>query len=860
MDHSPDGSETTISYPQRLVTLKPLYHLDFSAAPSAAPSPIKPVLLNEILDVSTQQALIIKDLLFALLGYEGHYVRYSERFQASLVLNRIRGPDFRVAAPLDISLKAVAKKLLRYGKYYLGLRAFAQIYDMQHFGRVNQRLCREIARCLAHFRQLVLSFEDAFYLNPHLSLSAMDNEIHSSCADALKHLYEIACAVHTETEARNPRFKTATDPRFDTFLSLIRSDINLGTSVSSDPNAFDVCKGGLVLKIVESRSVLYEGDMKACAFLSVLFEAISVDYVSLLNTWLAEGELSDLFLEFLVKKNDLPKNIFYSNVERYWEELYVIKVDGLIGQFLDREVQAKVLATGKFLNIFKRCIGSASLQDFPDDISNVACPEKITSLCAQDLNLKIVQFYDRANNLLLKLLFRGYHFSDMLSCLHETYLLCESSKTDTFLDKAIHDLSRNKRKVSTVTLIDTFNGVFSLGDPKQRHSKINQGPMTTRSSISSLLRTFQNFSIDSNNFYDLSEEIISIRSFDAADAVTGDEQASSAIKKLVSQSLRQQTIALASEQSSGDEPDKSSVIAAVNIDCELPFPINLMISENLIFEFQLIFKLQMIIRYASKLIDSSWRDVMYSTVWNYKHFSEPLRKLILRSRVLIFRMKSFVTELQNYVDHFVIEASFGELKATVNQYTASLEKPRPASRAPRSSSPFKDGGQPLTKHANKNNSIFDEKIKITLNQQASGGKFGPDAPHVDVHGLNQSIGTYLSNILRDSMITNSQLLGHIRVSLGLVTEFTGITSRLKKTFILTDAALLEAFARDYPGRFDNVEFNEEAVKNRIAGLNNVITKFWMEFNLSLQQFTQDLRSASTENASFGTLKDKLAVL
>lgn len=433
---------------------------------------------------------------------------------------------------------------------------------------------------------------------------------------------------------------------------------------------------------------------------------------------------------------------------------------------------------------------------------------------------------------------------------------------DLFFDKTLHELGKNKKHASTVTLTDTFNDVFGLGEAnlRNRGRNIHNTHMSTNSRISKLLRAFQKFSIDSNNFYDLSEEIISIRSFDAAHAVTGDEQASSAIKKLVSQSLKLQTATLASEQSTNTNPEKETVIAAVNIDCELPFPINLMVSENFVFEFQLIFKLQMILRYASKLVDSSWRDIMYSTVWNYKRFSEPLRKLILRSRVLIFRMKNFVTELQNYVDHFVIESNYSQLKETMVRFSSSLDKPRPVSRATRSSSPFKDAPQPLAKHANKNNSIFDEKIKITSNRQVSSAKFGSETTSDDIQGLGQSIGTYLSNILRDSMITNSQLLEHLRISLGIVTEFTSITSRLKKTFILTDAALLEAFARDYPGRFDNIEFNETVVNNRIAGLNNVITKFWTEFNISLQEFTQDLRVASTENASFMTLKDKLSVL
>ncbi|KAM9939714.1 hypothetical protein OXX80_000794 [Metschnikowia pulcherrima] len=870
MNQSPDGSDISSRPPHRLVTLRSSFHLDFSVRSDVHSSSIKPVSLSDIQDVSTQQALVIKDMLFALLGYEGHYVRHSERYSGDSLRDRIRGPDFKVAAPLDISLKTVTKKLLRYGKYYSGLRHFAQIYNMSHFGRVNQRLCCEIRRCLAQFRRLVLSFEHQFEHSDHFSLSVMDNEIQNSCGDRIRHLYEITCAIHAETEQRNLRFETSTsvssaisgdsagrDPRFDTFLDSVRTDISLGTNVSSDPNQFDVCKGGLVLQIVETRIAQFEGDMKAGKFLFDLFEAISLDYVASLNLWLAEGEVDDQFQEFLVKKNDLPKSIFYANVERYWDELYVVKTDGLISQFSGKDVQAKVLATGKYLNIFKRCIGTASLHDFPDKISTVPCPETITSLCAQDLHLKIFQFYDRANNLLLKLLFRGYHFKELLTCIHESYLLSDSSKTDSFLDITLHELGKSKTSVSTVTLIDTFNGIFSLGSENRSAPKTPESA-STHTSVANLLKTFQKFSIDTKSFYELSEEIISTRTFDAQTDFTGDEQASRAIRRLVSQSLKQQQVSSASDQSS-EASDKDHVVAAVNIDCELPFPLNLIVCEKHVFEYQLIFKLQMILRYVSKTADHARRDIMHSSVWNYKHFPSPVSKLVLRLRVLMFRMKSFVTELQNYLDHIVIDANFSSLKDVIEKISSSIDKPRPASRAARSSSPHKDI-QPLAKHANKNNSIFDEKIKFVANRQASAANFARDTNYDDIQGLGRSLETYLGNILRDSMITNTQLLEQLRHTLNLVSGFAKMTGRLKKTFISTEDALFQAFARDYPGQFENIVVNEETVRQRTMGLNNVITKFWTDFNSSLRSLSDGLKQASTETAAFTALTEKLAVL
>ena len=95
--------------------------------------------------------------------------------------------------------------------------------------------------------------------------------------------------------------------------------------------------------------------------------------------------------------------------------------------------------------------------------------------------------------------------------------------------------------------------------------------------------------------------------------------------------------------------------------------------------------------------------------------------------------------------------------------------------------------------------------------------------------MTQKIGTYLNNIVRDSMVTSDKLLSCIKVLLDCIIHFAITVSRLKKTLILMDEHLLRSLQRTFPEKFSKIEFNESLVNSRIAGLNEVLTKHWRKF-------------------------------
>ncbi|KAF5211412.1 hypothetical protein E0198_002720 [Clavispora lusitaniae] len=824
--------------------------------------------LSEAADLQTQQCAIIKDVLLGLLGYEGTYVRFSDKFNPDLLHDRIHGPDHKIAKHIDVSLKAITKKLLRYGKYIYGLKSFSEVYNQPRFGRVNQKLCSEIVILIKQYKETVLNFEESFKFNPSFTLNQMSNEMSLKLSDRISHLYEIIIAVHTESEGRNYALREATSSatisatssrtaNFDSFLQTIKNDIHLmgPIDVSTDTNSFEVCKGGLVLQIIQNRMNQFSGDAVSFNFLSRIFDAVSKDYIYSLNLWLSRGEVDDPFEEFFVKKNNLPSNIFYSNIEKYWDELYVIKLDGIIDQFASKDLQMKVLLTGKYLSILKQSTGVASLDHIFDTISGTLIPHPIESLHAPDITLKILQYYKRANNLLLKLLFEGYNFTSLMENIHQMFLLKDSYKIDIFLDRSFHDLARNKYHTSITKTIKCYNDIFLLDKKKSHVSEVQQDTWRRSCSINDVLRLCETFNFDSTSFYDMARDIINIKSIDT-DNTQGNESASSAIKKIVRKSLQRRQLSSAEMQdrSSSVSIDNLAIVGA-NIDLELPFPLGLIVGENSVFEYQLLFKLQMILKFASKSMDESWKDVNLSTVWKYKGFSSPVRKMILRCRSLNARMKNFMNEIQNYINFSITDPNYLSLVESLKKLESSI-------RSEKQNSTLVNRVESihlLRRHRHKNSSVFDEKIVASGHGQASLGNI-KKYDSCDVYEMTQKIGTYLNNIVRDSMVTSDKLLSCIKVLLDCIIHFAITVSRLKKTLISMDEHLLRSFAKDFPEKFSKIEFNESLVNSRIAGLNEVLTKHWRKFNNSLVVFIEALKEVASENSSFFSLIERLQVI
>ncbi len=86
---------------------------------------------------------------------------------------------------------------------------------------------------------------------------------------------------------------------------------------------------------------------------------MSAPILSMIKTWMIEGEINDPFNEFFV---DTDLNV---PDDKLWKSKYSLNYI-MIPSFLSNELAKKILATGKAVNFIRRCCGE---QDWILDVS-----------------------------------------------------------------------------------------------------------------------------------------------------------------------------------------------------------------------------------------------------------------------------------------------------------------------------------------------------------------------------------------------------------------------------------------------------------------------------------------------------------
>jgi len=784
--------------------------------------------LNEIEDLRLQQGLIIKDLLFCLLGCEGFYIRYSNKYDVTNVDMKIHGPEFKTAKNLDISLKIVTKKLVKFGKYYSGLVSFVEYYNNQKFGKVVQRLCLVICQFLSYYREIVLKLEEEFKYNSNFNLTIFESLINEEISNKIIHLYEIALEIHSISQEKQ-NSQVQEQNQFLDFVSNVKTSLEQGDVETSVSNSqFSCCKGGMVLHIIQSRINAYKGDSQSLRYLTSVFDSVSEDYVHMLNDWLMNGEIDDPYDEFLIKKKDIPPNlmdIFDYKSEHYWNELFVIRTDNTIEQLSGRHIQNRILNTGKLLNIFKKCTG---LHNFETLKEKKLAPIKVLL----DLELKVNIFYKRANRLFLKLIFDGFHFPSMLNQLQSLFLFSDCYHIDCFIELCFHELKKNKGTISVSNLRRRYEDRFK--SDSDRDKKIQ----TSTSAINDVLTNNQKFTIASSNFYEVSAEIMNVQAFDTKQQEFINDPS---IQNLLNITFDKQSLS-AGEQKLPTSYDRFHVdeytIASVDLSVDLPFPLNLVINRELGYHYELMFKLLMIIKFAAKFNEVTWNEMNYSTVWKYKNFDSKILTMIKRCRILNNSIGNFMNELLYYLNFDVIELNFDDLEQALESIKTKLAtEEQDFSEA--SSNEYKGFGYSQNSYGNfKNtNSIFDDMIS----SQQKEHKTHQAKDVTSVEYLVSKLGEYLNTVVNDALITKPVLLNLLKRLLDIIILLNHYLNSMKKKLILCNFELYEQFSTDYPTKFEGQSMDNDLIQQRFDKSNEILTQFMTQFNDCLAEFVTALK-------------------
>ncbi|KAI5958885.1 alp4 [Candida theae] len=803
-------------------------HYSCTAVEAPIAQKIPAPLLSEINDMSIQQALIIKDILFTLLGLEGHYIQYSKTYNRSSINSRVFGPDFKIARNLDISLKTVTKRIIRIGKYYSGLTSFTQIYNDAAHGKLVQAFCHATATFFKQYIKILIDLEHEFHHNSKFNINTLDQILYQDVANKMSHMYSIAIAIHELNEERQNL------PREE----LIDTRHRLETDMYTEK--MRVCKGGLVLTIIRDRISAFKGDAISYQFLTALYDEVSVEYLSMLNKWLTEGRIEDPFDEFMIRVAKIPKklqSVFQKNSDFYWNELYSIKEDGLLEQFRDTKIQNKIISTGKYLTMFKTCTGLHDFQYLRETL------EGVNSLNAPDLNLKIDLFATRANKMLLKVFFEGYKFPNLVETFQTIFLLEDSSRIDSFMDSAFQDLKRNKFKISTSKVSRQYNEQFG--------SLLNTDCST---SSSKLAERNQRFTITVENFFKATEELISRKGSDTSNydfkKMLQEHNSSEEVRNEVGKGHRSGT---------NDRVDDATFLS-VDVTVPLSFPLNFVLNRQTSYQYETLFKFLFMLKFVTKQVESNWHDINTSTIWTEKTFPPKVQKWILRCRMLHSRILAFVTHLQSYVMYDVVESNYEEVCKLLDEYARQL------SLAELGTNVIQSDAVLNTKLSSKYgmNTIFDERINsrktttITTTATATATATARATNEsLSIHDLKVKLETYTTSILSDALLTRSETLLCVREMFYFIIQFQTYTIQMKKMLVYIHPGLYETFSKELPGKF-NKPMDDDSVQQRLEYMDESFFLRYQKFGELLTYFLSTIRKVGErENRKLLELSDRL---
>ncbi|KAK0527368.1 gamma tubulin complex Spc97/GCP2 subunit Alp4 [Tilletia horrida] len=145
-----------------------------AAAPAVA-GDIIPLPQN---DVEIQEALILDDILFVLMGIEGQYIHYAPSYDPTNPADRLRGAKFTIDPTLDPSLKDLTERVLVLATLYTSVFAFVELESSLEYGTVIHALCASIREQLRDYETLIVQLEHQMETSPTFTLQKLWFYVH----------------------------------------------------------------------------------------------------------------------------------------------------------------------------------------------------------------------------------------------------------------------------------------------------------------------------------------------------------------------------------------------------------------------------------------------------------------------------------------------------------------------------------------------------------------------------------------------------------------------------------------------------------------------------------------------------------
>ncbi len=585
-----------------------------------------------------QESVLLDDLLFVFMGYEGQYVRFIDSYNPVEEKQKLAGPDFRILQGLDPSLRDLTTSMLKMATHYSAMEAFIEAQSREEFGSVNHALCAAIRKLLKDYLILVAQLEMKVISDHSFTLHQMHLHVIPT-AQSLAHLYALA----QELLKKNSLLEEDLDDSLDDFddADNILERLREGGDLLPGSMTKKRCIGGNVLALLTQRLDTYSGDPAAKSLLEMLLREASRPYVSMLNEWLHHGGIKDPHAEFLIgeRAGIRRERMDEDYTDEYWEKRYYIRDREVPTQL--EAVKEKILLAGKYLNVVRECGGvniSKKITNIPQTFSDPHFLENVNAA------------YSHANSSLLSLLLTQNSLRSRLRSLKHYFFLDRAEFFLYFLELSSSELRKSNKSVnigklqSLLDLVLRQPGSIAAADPFKEDVRVK---MNEISLTQWLMKIVMVQGIDQDN----QDSIVEKYQATPAPSVT-------------------------------KEDDKEiNGFDALELDYTVPFPLSLVISRKTVLRYQLLFRYTLALRHLETMLVDCWSEHTKAQSWIHKSSYSRIEIWKRRAWTLRARMLVFVQQMLFFATTEVIEPNWQKLMAKVDEAQAldgsSSQTPHP---------------------------------------------------------------------------------------------------------------------------------------------------------------------------------------
>ncbi|EIW87341.1 hypothetical protein CONPUDRAFT_45986 [Coniophora puteana RWD-64-598 SS2] len=631
----------------------------------------------DVLPVDIQEALILEDLLFVLMGIEGTYITYHPDYSAEDD-DPLMGVRFAVSSALDISLRDLTERILPLGTYYTAISSFIESRSHLDYGLVNHALCASIRDMLREYQTLLSQLEHAFNTSPNFSLQKLWYHVHPTM-HALSLIYALVLELAFPESDDADASASSSDSEEDPELAARNAALGLGSAalkavlsdITHPHRSAEVVpvKGGEVLAVVHDRLEHLAGDPSAKAVYGALLRAAGAPYVRMLRGWITSGRLEDPYEELCVKESRfISRGILEVDyTDEYWERRYTLR-DGSTsakrqqagipvprteggrlpgGACIPPVLEGwkhKILLAGKYLNVIREC---------GIEVQTSEALEKAGELeMADDKLYKYIEdAYTHANRTLLARLLAPDALVPRLRCLRRVFFLAQSSFLTHFLDLAGSELRKPAKSASLVkmqSLLDLALAGYGGGEGGQGDD--GSGGM---------YKEDVKVTLASNALYEWLLNVINVSGVIVGETGEGDGDGG------VGEEHQK-------KEKEKEKDDKKNILAidALSLDYHVPFPLSLVISRKTILRYQLIFRFLLHLKHVEQSLTAMWVE-QKTLPWKkrmpastpYIEFEAwRLRVALLRARML-----GFVQQILAFATFEVLEPNWRKMEAKLSK-------------------------------------------------------------------------------------------------------------------------------------------------------------------------------------------------